>query len=189
MSNFSRDPILLTPGPLTTSLATKAAMLRDWGLVGRRVQRRHRRHEAQASRRHPRPRHARLRTDAGQRNVLGRGGSQHARPARRPRVGTRQRRLWHTVREAHEDDGAAPHDLRDRRGRADDAAGRRPAARGRSVDYARRADPLRDLDRHPEPAARDRGGRRPSPPEPHRRRDELVRGHRHRRADDACSTR
>jgi 2-aminoethylphosphonate-pyruvate transaminase len=31
MSLPSRDPILLTPGPLTTSLATKAAMLRDWG--------------------------------------------------------------------------------------------------------------------------------------------------------------
>ena len=31
MSNFSRDPILLTPGPITTSLATKSAMLRDWG--------------------------------------------------------------------------------------------------------------------------------------------------------------
>jgi len=31
MSLFSRDPVLLTPGPLTTSLATKAAMLRDWG--------------------------------------------------------------------------------------------------------------------------------------------------------------
>lgn len=31
MSNASRDPILLTPGPLTTALATKAAMLRDWG--------------------------------------------------------------------------------------------------------------------------------------------------------------
>lgn len=31
MSNFDRDPILLTPGPLTTSLATKEAMLRDWG--------------------------------------------------------------------------------------------------------------------------------------------------------------
>lgn len=31
MSNCSRDPILLTPGPLTTSLSTKAAMLRDWG--------------------------------------------------------------------------------------------------------------------------------------------------------------
>jgi 2-aminoethylphosphonate-pyruvate transaminase len=31
MSNFDRDPILLTPGPLTTSLQTKTAMLRDWG--------------------------------------------------------------------------------------------------------------------------------------------------------------
>lgn len=31
MTLVSRDPILLTPGPLTTSLATKTAMLRDWG--------------------------------------------------------------------------------------------------------------------------------------------------------------
>lgn len=31
MSNQDRDPILLTPGPLTTTLATKTAMLRDWG--------------------------------------------------------------------------------------------------------------------------------------------------------------
>ncbi len=31
MSPYRRDPILLTPGPLTTSLATKTAMLRDWG--------------------------------------------------------------------------------------------------------------------------------------------------------------
>jgi 2-aminoethylphosphonate-pyruvate transaminase len=31
MPLVSRDPILLTPGPLTTSLATKTAMLRDWG--------------------------------------------------------------------------------------------------------------------------------------------------------------
>lgn len=28
---MSKDPLLLTPGPLTTSAATKAAMLRDWG--------------------------------------------------------------------------------------------------------------------------------------------------------------
>src|SRR5690606_3549620 len=28
---MDRDPILLTPGPLTTSLRTKLAMLRDWG--------------------------------------------------------------------------------------------------------------------------------------------------------------
>ena len=31
MSNVDRDPVLLTPGPLTTTLTTKAAMLRDWG--------------------------------------------------------------------------------------------------------------------------------------------------------------
>ncbi len=31
MTLHPRDPILLTPGPLTTSLPTKAAMLRDWG--------------------------------------------------------------------------------------------------------------------------------------------------------------
>ena len=31
MSNVDRDPILLTPGPLTITLTTKAAMLRDWG--------------------------------------------------------------------------------------------------------------------------------------------------------------
>jgi 2-aminoethylphosphonate-pyruvate transaminase len=31
MSLVSRDPILLTPGPLTTSLETRSAMLRDWG--------------------------------------------------------------------------------------------------------------------------------------------------------------
>jgi 2-aminoethylphosphonate-pyruvate transaminase len=31
MNPQSRDPILLTPGPLTTSLPTKTAMLRDWG--------------------------------------------------------------------------------------------------------------------------------------------------------------
>ncbi|HXU54387.1 MAG TPA: 2-aminoethylphosphonate--pyruvate transaminase [Casimicrobiaceae bacterium] len=31
MTYSGRDPILLTPGPLTTSLTTKTAMLRDWG--------------------------------------------------------------------------------------------------------------------------------------------------------------
>ena len=28
---MDRDHILLTPGPLTTTLRTKLAMLRDWG--------------------------------------------------------------------------------------------------------------------------------------------------------------
>ena len=31
MSSRSREPYLLTPGPLTTSATVKRAMLRDWG--------------------------------------------------------------------------------------------------------------------------------------------------------------
>src|SRR4026207_1309510 len=31
MDDQPREPFLLTPGPLTTSRATKEAMLRDWG--------------------------------------------------------------------------------------------------------------------------------------------------------------
>src|SRR3546814_9685846 len=31
MHGVDRDPYLLTPGPLTTSLETKKAMLHDWG--------------------------------------------------------------------------------------------------------------------------------------------------------------
>ena len=49
-----------------------------------------------------------------------------------------------------------------------------------SVDHACRPHPLRDVDRHPEPAARDRRRRRAPRQEPHRRRDELVRGDWHR---------
>ena len=43
MSLFSRDPILLTPGPLTTSLADEGGDAARLGIVGRAVQRRHRR--------------------------------------------------------------------------------------------------------------------------------------------------
>jgi 2-aminoethylphosphonate-pyruvate transaminase len=31
MDRTAREPFLLTPGPLTTTRATKEAMLRDWG--------------------------------------------------------------------------------------------------------------------------------------------------------------
>ena len=31
MTLIDRDPLLLTPGPLTTTLRTKQAMLHDWG--------------------------------------------------------------------------------------------------------------------------------------------------------------
>ena len=31
MRNLQNDPLLLTPGPLTTSESVKKAMVRDWG--------------------------------------------------------------------------------------------------------------------------------------------------------------
>ncbi len=70
------------------------------GLLGCIVQRRHRRGAAEAPRHRPRRRDARLRADAGQRHVLGRGGGQHAGAPRRPRAGADQRRLRHATGEA-----------------------------------------------------------------------------------------
>ena len=89
MSNFSRDPILLTPGPLTTSLPTEVAMLRDWGswdstFNAITAEVRERLLDVVAA-----ARHARVRADAGQRHVLGRGGRQYAGAARWPRAGAR----------------------------------------------------------------------------------------------------
>ena len=40
---MERDPILLTPGPLTTTTRTKQAMLRDWGSWDADFNRHHRR--------------------------------------------------------------------------------------------------------------------------------------------------
>ena len=39
MNEPSREPLLLTPGPLTTSASTKAAMRRDWPEAQRNVDR------------------------------------------------------------------------------------------------------------------------------------------------------
>ena len=63
-------------------------------------------------------------------------------------------------REAHADDGPQDVDVRDRRRRADDGRTTSTGCSRGSVDHARRPDPLRDVDRHPESAAGDRGGRR-----------------------------
>ena len=186
MSLFSRDPILLTPGPLTTSLATKTAMLRDWGSWDAGVQRGHRRRAAQASRHHSRARYA---TCACRCRAAGRSRSRRrsTRSSRATAIvlvlingayGTRLAKLTKMM-------GRKLSDVRDGRGRADDAAGRRSAADRRSVDHARRAHPLRDVDRHPESAAGDRRRRRAPRQEPHRRCDELVRGDRDRRPHDA----
>ena len=96
---------------------------------------------------HSRPRIARVRADAGQRHVFGRGGGQHARPARRPLLvlingayGTRLAKLTKMMGrrlstfETAEDVPTTPQDV-DR------------LLDGGSVDHACRADPLRDVDR------------------------------------------
>ncbi len=78
MANASRDPILLTPGPLTTALPTRVAMLRDWGswdsnfnaITGA---------DARALARDcVCVRLAHLRADAGQRDFRGGGGGKYA---------------------------------------------------------------------------------------------------------------
>ena len=132
MSLHSRDPILLTPGPADDlARRPRSAMLRDWGSWDAAFNARDRRRaRASSSTIVHGAGHARLRADAGQRHVLGRGGGQHAGAARRPRAGADQRRLRQ----------AAWRSSRAMMGRrvstfetADDvpttAAGRRPAAR------------------------------------------------------------
>ena len=185
MSLFSRDPILLTPGPLTTSLATKSAMLRDWGswdaafnAVTADVRRKlvaivhgeatHVCVPMQGS--------GTFSVEAAVNTLVPRDG--HVLVLINGAYGTRMAKLTKMMGrrlstfETAEDVPTTPR-------------GRRPAARRRRVDHARRADPLRDVDRDPQSAARDRGGRAAARPAPHRRRDELVRGDRDRRAHDA----
>ena len=126
-----------------------------------------------------------MRAAAGQRNVLGGGRGEHARSARRARAGADQRRVRQAAGEAHADDGPPLQRIRNGRRRADHGRGRRSPAHGRSVDHARGAHPLRDVDRHRESAAGHRRRRRAPRQEPHRRRDELVRRAADRRAHHA----
>ena len=102
---MDRDRILLTPGPLTTTLRTKLAMLRDWGswdadfnAVTAELRR------SCSTIVHGEDTHVR-RAAAGQRHLQRRGGGGDARAARRPRAGARQRRLLQARRQAHDADG------------------------------------------------------------------------------------
>ncbi len=164
MSLFSRDPILLTPGPLTTSLPTKAAMLRDWGswdaafnAVTAEVRRKLLAivHGEATHVCVPMQGSGTFSVEAAVNTLVPRDG--HVLVLINGAYGTRMAKLV-------ADDGPPAVAVRDRRGRADDAAGRRPPARGRPVDHPRRADPLRDLHRHPQSAAGDRRGGRAARP-------------------------
>ena len=128
MSLFSRDPILLTPGPLTTSLATKTAMLRDWGswdanfnAVTAEVRKKlvdiiHGRDTHVCV---PMQGSGTFSVEAAINTLVPRNG--HVLVLINGAYGPRLAKLTR-------DDGPQGLDVRDGRGRADDAAGRRPAA-------------------------------------------------------------
>ena len=97
---MSQDPWLLTPGPLTTSMSVKQAMLHDWGSRDAKL-RRHQHPDAVPPGRHDRRRgRLYLRADAGLRHLRGRGHDRHLRAAGRQAAGADQRRL----RQAHRQD-------------------------------------------------------------------------------------
>ena len=125
-------PILLTPGPLTTSTRTTRRMLRDWGSWDADFNQITARDPPAGAAHRARRGHARVRAAAGQRHLLGRGGHRHAGAARRPRAGAEQRRLLPAHRE----------DLQGARPPADhDRLHRRPQVRAADVDRALAADP------------------------------------------------
>ena len=70
---MARDPILLTPGPLTTTERTKQAMLRDWGSWDASFNAVTAEHPQAPAGDRARRRHARRRAAAGQRHLRGRG--------------------------------------------------------------------------------------------------------------------
>ena len=129
---MDRDPILLTPGPLTTTLRTKLAMLRDWGSWDA---------DFNAVTAGVRKRLLDIVHGHDTHTVVPLQGSgtfsveaavATAGAARRPRAGARQRRLLQARRAADADDGAARHGDAVCRGRAGLGGGaRRPAGRGR----------------------------------------------------------
>ena len=77
---MDRDRILLTPGPLTTTLRTKLAMLRDWGSWDSDFNEVTARRAPQPAEHRPRRGHARGRALAGQRHLQRRGGGRHPVP-------------------------------------------------------------------------------------------------------------
>ena len=153
---MDRDPILLTPGPLTTTLRTKLAMLQGLGLVGRRLQRRHRRLRAQLlDIVHGHDTHVvvplqgsgTFSVEAAVATVVPRDG--HVLVLDNGAYCKRAAKLTQMM-------GRRASVLAVRRGRAGVGAGaRRAAGRGR-VDHPRRPDPLRDRHRRREPAGRGR---------------------------------
>ena len=90
---WTETSILLTPGPLTTTLRTKLAMLRDWGSWDADFNAVTARVRQQPAEDRARRGHARGRAPARQRHLQRGGGRGHRGAARRPRAGAGQRRV------------------------------------------------------------------------------------------------
>ena len=160
MPLHTRDPILLTPGPLTTSLSTKAAMLRDWGSWDSSFNAVTARLRAKlcdvihATETHvcvPMQGSGTFSVEAAINSLVPRDG--HVLVLINGAYGKRHG-------ETHADDGAPMLHLRDSRRRAHHRTGREPPADAGCFDHPCRPHPLRDLDRHPQSIAGNRRRRR-----------------------------
>ena len=158
-SSETGDPLLLTPGPLTTSRSVKEAMVHDWGSRDADLPRHQQRGAGAPARDRERQGHSRNRADAGLGHVRRRGDAHDLRSPRRQGAAARQRRL-RPARQAHlPDRRAQDRGARDGGGYAARPRGDRALAEGRPDHHARVRRAVRDDQRHPEPDCRDRRAR------------------------------
>ena len=184
------DPLLLTPGPLTTSKTVKEAMIHDWGSRDAAFVGINRDVLAFLPKIVNGEEHVRDRPDAGLGHLRGRGDAHDLRAARRQGADPDQRRLWPAGQADPRDRAAQVRDPRDARGHA--AGSRRRSKRilapiRQHHACFRRA--LRDHERHPQPDRGDRRRRRALRQAAADRRHERLRRHRRSTPPDPRSTR
>ena len=112
------DPLLLTPGPLTTGKRVKEVMVHDWGSRDAAFIEINSRSADAAARGHERRRRLRHRADAGLGHVRGRGHADDLRSGRRQGAAADQRRLWPAREENSRHREAQGRGARDARGYA-----------------------------------------------------------------------
>ena len=175
---MERDAILLTPGPLTTTVPPSARCCAT-GDRGTPRSSRSPTHLPGPGRHRERRRLARVRAAAGQRHLRRGGGAREPRAARRQGAradnGAYCKRIGRLAT-----CGPRAFLARPRRGPAVDGGDARGGVRDATRASPTSASALRDRDGNPQSAAGDRRRLRAPRQAAHRRRDELLRGARHR---------